>query len=294
MPVRNQPGGNLIDRVRRQTERRALEQAGRVTWKRLAAVADEYTEWQVFGLWVRAVVEATGDIPAMVAQEMESRTPLLLGGIRPDLDAAVRNGNCRGARIWEDVSLWAEMNPFIAAKRAGWLDAVRYFSSMSLRSIQAWSHGENVDKEWRGTAPVQFPSYPQWRSEVAAVARLSNPEGTAQQVLDSVRSVSEGEWAKLLQGFSDLIAFSLWTELVLEIEGSASKLVSKELAQRYAGFTLPHRTEGSKEVARSLHEWVIQHVLAITGQTQMLAALSFHVSHQPEYSATQVDGVQRS
>ena len=209
MPVRNQRGSSLIDQVRHQTELRALEQARRVTWRRLAAVADEYTEWQVFGLWVRAVVEATGSIPAMVAQEMESRTPLLLAGIAPDLDAAVRNGGGPGARTWEDVSRWTEMNFFIAAKQAGWLDAVRYFSSMSLSSMQAWSHWENVDKEWRGTAPMQFPSYPQWRSDVAAVARLANPDSTAQQVLDAVRSVSEAEWRNLLQGFSGLMTFSL-------------------------------------------------------------------------------------
>ena len=86
---------SLIDRVRQQTERRALEQAKRVPWKRLAEAADEYTDWQVFTLWLRAVVEAAGSIPAMVAQEMESRTPRLLDRIRPDVEAAVKNGTAR-------------------------------------------------------------------------------------------------------------------------------------------------------------------------------------------------------
>src|ERR1039457_99260 len=160
MPMqRNQRGGSLIDRVRHQTESRALDQAKRVPWKRLAAAADEYTDWQVFTLWLRAVVEAASSIPDIVAQELESITPQLLGRIRFGVEAAVKNREGTGARIWQDVSLWAEMNIFIAAKRAGWLDAVRFFSSMSLRSMQAWSHWENVDKEWRGIAPVQFPSY---------------------------------------------------------------------------------------------------------------------------------------
>ena len=123
---RDQRGGSLIDRVRQQTERRALEQAKRVPWKRLAEAADEYTDWQVFTLWLRAVVEAAGSIPAMVVQEMESRTPRLLERIRPDVEAAAKNGNGPGTRIWQDVSRWAEMNVFIGAKRAGWLDAVRY------------------------------------------------------------------------------------------------------------------------------------------------------------------------
>jgi hypothetical protein len=34
------------------------------------------------------------------------------------------------------------------------------------------------------------------------------------------------------------MAFSLWLELVLDIEGPTSRLVSKELAERYSGFSL--------------------------------------------------------
>jgi hypothetical protein len=255
---RNQRGGSLIDRVRHQTESRALDQAKRVPWKLLAAAADEYTDWQVFTLWLRAVVEAASGIPDPVAQELESRMPQLLGRIRLGIEAAVKNGNGAGARIWQDVSLWAEANIFIAAKRAGWLDAVRYFSSMSLRSMKAWSYWENIDKQWRAATPAQFPTYPQWQCEVAAVARLSNPDNMAQQVLDSVRGVSEAEWSNLLNRFSDLITFSLWMELVLDIEGPTSGLVSKELAERYGGFSVSPSAMGPPpgvELDASVRVW---------------------------------------
>ena len=128
----------------------------------------------------------------------------------------MKNGDGPGARIWQDVSQWAEMNVFIGAKRAGWLDAVRYYSSMSLRFMKAWSHWEDIDRRWRAAPPQHFPDYAQWQCEVAAVARLSNPDSIAQQVLDSVRGVSEAEWSRLLYGFSDLMAFCLWMELVLD------------------------------------------------------------------------------
>jgi len=59
---RSQRGGSLIVRVRQQTELLALEQARRVPWGRLAEAAEEYTDWQVFTLWLRAVVEAAGNI----------------------------------------------------------------------------------------------------------------------------------------------------------------------------------------------------------------------------------------
>jgi hypothetical protein len=57
------------------------------------------------------------------------------------------------------------------------------------------------------------------------------------------------------------------------------------LAERYGGFSLTHGTKGSKEVVRALNEWVIEHALAIADQKQMLAALSFHISHHPAYPA---------
>jgi hypothetical protein len=285
MLVGNQRGGKLADRVRNQTEIRALEQAKRVTWKRLAAAADEYTDWQVFGLWLRAVVDAAGSVPAMVAREMESRTPQLLARISPDLDAAAGIDGGPGAKVWQDVGLWAEINVFIAAKQARWLDAIRYFSSMSLRSMKAWSYWESIDKQWRQSTPKQFPSYTQWQCEVAAVTRLSNPDSTAQQVLASVQELSEAEWSHLLSRFTDLMAFSLWMELVLDIEGPTSVLVSTELGERHRGFSFPRGTRGSKEVVRALNGWALKHELAVAGQKQMLAALSFHVSHHPAYPA---------
>jgi hypothetical protein len=177
-----------------------------------------------------------------------------------------------------------ETNIFVVAKRAGWLDAVRYYSSMSLRSMKAWSHWENTDKQWCAAPPKYFPKYAKWQSEVADVAQLSNPNSTAQRVLDAVRGISDAEWSKLLNGFSGLITFSLWMELVLDIEGPTSALVSKELAVRYSGFSLS-RTLTSKAVVRALNDWALDHALAIADQKQMLAALSFHVSHHPAYPA---------
>jgi hypothetical protein len=281
---RNQRGGDFIGRVRRQTERRALGQARLVPWKRLAEAADEYAEWQEFTLWLRAVVEVAGGIPPMVERELDSRTPRLLGRVRRDVATALKNGESAGARIWQDVSRWAEANIFAVAKLAGWLDAVRYYSSTSLRSMKAWSHWEDIDRQWRASAPKQFPTYAQWQCEVAAVARLSNPASPAQEVLDAVRGISDAEWHKLLNGFSDLITFSLWMELVLDIEGPTSALVSKELADRYSRFRFSPAL-GSKAAVRALNEWALDHALAIADQKQMLAALSSHVTHYPAYPA---------
>ena len=282
---RNRRDGTLVDRVRQQTERRALEQAKRVPWKRLAAVADEYTEWQVFSLWIRAVVEAAKSLPATVVQEMGGRAPQLLGHIGADADAAVTSGGALGTWVWQEISEWADANIFINAKRENWLDAVRYFSAMSLRSLKAWTHWEQANEEWRLASPEVFPTYAQWQTEVAAVTCLSNPDSSAQHLLDCSRDLPESAWNSLRSGFADLIAFSLWMELVLDMEGSNSQSASKEFAKRYCGFSLPDSAIGSKEAVLALNDWAIEHTLRIAGRERMLAALSYYVGHHPSYYA---------
>ena len=118
------------------------------------------------------------------------------------------------------------------------------------------------------------------------MTRLSNPDDMAQHLLDSIRGIPEAEWSQLLSGFSDLIAFSLWMELVLDIEGPTSGLASNELAKRYGGFSLAGPASGSKEAVRSLNDWAIEHPLGIASQEHLLAALSFHVSHHPRILRT--------
>ena len=67
--------GNPSDRVRQHAETRALNEAKRVPWVVLANAAEEYTEWQVFALWVRALLDACEGLPAEVAAEVATRSP---------------------------------------------------------------------------------------------------------------------------------------------------------------------------------------------------------------------------
>ena len=109
---------------------------------------------------------------------------------------------------WEEVICWAEMNVFLAAKRGGWLDALRYFSAMSLRSMKAWSHWERVDADWRVSPPGKLPTLREWEGMVASVSRLSNAECAAQRTLDAMRTLA----SHLLAGYFDIPGFCLGPE----------------------------------------------------------------------------------
>jgi len=56
--------GSPSAQVRQYAEIRALDEAKRVPWRLLANAAHEYTEWQVFALWLRAVLDVCEELPA--------------------------------------------------------------------------------------------------------------------------------------------------------------------------------------------------------------------------------------
>ena len=169
-------------------------------------------------------------------------------------------------------------------REAGRLAGCRpvFFFDVAAFDESVVTSGSRTDEQWRVATPKQFPTYAQWQCEVAAVTRLSNPDDTAQHLLDSIRGVSEAEWTRLLSGFSDLMAFSLWMELVLDIEGPTSGLASKELAREVRW--LQSRGRGNRiQGSCSRHSTIGRSSMhsVLPARNSLLAALSFHVSHHP-------------
>jgi hypothetical protein len=276
--------GNVA-RVRNATERRALEQAKRVPWPYLAKAANEYTDWHVFALWARARVETANKVPTTVQLEIEQRAPGAFSALHSKVVATINRGAHPGVVAWEEVICWAEMNVFLAAKRGGWLDALRYFSAMSLRSMKAWSLWERVNADWRVSPPGKLPTLREWEGMVASVDQLSNPECAAQRTLDAMRTMRKSDWEKLLAAFTHLNAFCQWMELMLDVQKTMSAQLSQELLKRYPGFSLVGRRMAFKDAARYVTAWVLSHDMLGAKATGVLAALRFCLRHHPEYGA---------
>lgn len=275
----------LSKRAWEQAECRALDQARRVPWRRLAEAADEYTNWHIFTLWLRAVVDAARAIPEIVETELENRAPHALEPMRTQVMAALRTANRPGARLWSDMSQWVETNVFLAAKTESWLDAVHYFSSVSIRSMKAWAHWERTEEDWQKVLPAKFPTYEEWRTDVDSVNKLSNPESVCQQVVDAMNRVPPQNWKELETGFFDLTVFSLWMELVIEFSGPNSSMVKQQLHARYKGFESADDLSESKVNVRALNEWALSHQLREAKQRQLMPALSYQVRNHPRYHA---------
>lgn len=268
-------------RVRRQIESRALNEAKKVPWRILAEAADEYTDWQIFALWLRAVLDSCDTPPPEIALETQNRSPILLTRIASYLH---ENASPLGFRIWEEVIYWVEANVFAEAKLGKWLNAVRYFSSSSLLSMKAWSYWEEVDERWRAARPQPVPDYEQWRHSALSVTRLSNPEGDIQMVIDSVRSISAPRWEQLFGAFMDLTTLCLWIEILLGMGSTGEELVVRELARLYPSFDASSIKNSNSPISL-LTEWVFTHAAQFADIESLLPALSYHVKYHPAYHA---------
>jgi hypothetical protein len=249
---------------------------------KLAAAVQQANEWETFTLWLRAVVDAGGEIPSILEHELESRVPDFLKTIEPNLPVILK-ADAPGHELWNLAYDWGVVNIFGEPHRDGWLDAVHYFSSISLPYMKAWAHWERVNRKWRTNPPAELPAYKQWQSDVAALTQLSNPESVAQQVVGTVNSMPDAQWEHLSCRFFDLVAFSLWMELILDIYGARCRFLSDELANRYPGFAFSRPDLAPGEAVRELNSWAVQNTLHV--DESILAALSWHVRNNPAYYA---------
>jgi hypothetical protein len=281
MSLRARQRGSPADRVRRRVELRALDEALKVPWKILANAANEYTQWQVFALWLRAVLDVCEALSAEVALEIEKRSPFLVSQIESELGNA---GRSVGAHVWECVTQWAEANVFAEPTREGWMNAVRYFSSKSLLSIKAWSYWEEVHRQWRIAIPRPLPNYDRWTSSVSSVTQLSNPENEAQRILDSVRRIPEASWQQQFDTFLELTTLCLWIEILLGAERTGAELVAQELKRRYPRFD-SSGIRDSKTTISAFTDWVLGQEPPFVGEDPPLLALGYHIKCHPAYYA---------
>jgi hypothetical protein len=273
--------GSPSERVRQYAEVRALDEAKKVPWRLLANAADEYTEWQIFALWLRAVLNVCEVLPAEVANEVETRSPALLSQVQSRFDILAPP---RGGAVWEAVNDWAESTVFVEAKRDRWLNAIRYFSSTSLSSMKAWSYWESIHRRCQEQKPEYLLTYPEWISATYAVRRLSNPEGDAQKVLDSIGMMPEARWQLMFEAFAELTALCLWIETVLGIGQMGAALVTRELKVRHPGFEISS-IQNSGAAISGFMEWVIASEVPFVGSHLPLTALAYQTKRHPAYHA---------
>lgn len=163
--------GKAERRVQGLARRRATRQLLRVPLDRFSRVQQEYLEWESFSLWVGAIVDAEGRVPAQVSRIVEERCPGFL-----KYETQYRETHPKRASPLPLLLLeWIHERVFANAKREGWLDALIFFSVRDPYSQRAWAYWEHCEDEWSGRRPARYPSFYEWRLTAESWKGRSNP-----------------------------------------------------------------------------------------------------------------------
>jgi len=263
-----------------QYQKIAQDEARCVPWPQLMQFVEESLRWEVFVLWIRAVVNAANGVPPVVEQELESRIPGFLARVREELDSADEVGE----RLWNLVGTWIATHVLLQPKVEGWLNAVNFYSSRTMTYMKAWEHWERMTREWRTNPPAEWPSYERWQNDVAAVTQMRNPAGEPQRILDAMLSVPATEWERMLSAYRDIVVFGVWMELLQDLEGPQSPVVARALAAQYPGFAFSSGDLPSTAAVRELLAWVIMNVVRPPSE-EVMGSLGWNIKRHPEYYA---------
>lgn len=245
--------GGLAARLRRDTEEEALREALLIPWSRLLDSAEAYIEWRTFALWVRAITEMAGDVPAIVRGTLEVHCPGFLTSDRRSVD-------------WRALEDWIAAHHFAEAKVNGWLTALMYYAQADPRMEQAWALWERSTAAWRAAPPARWPTFDEWKVEAMAKAE---PTCLHEAVADLLESR----------------AFAIWVGCVSKPGRSASDLVMSELHRRYPGWfaaSCPMPAWGMPLLLRLVRSGDARWRAAARQQGWM-PTLRYHVLHHPRY-----------
>lgn len=125
------------------------------------SATSQYVEWEAFALWVRNLVEATREVPAIVQVTLEERCPGFLARVN-----AVRAKPCSDPQwLWDQLRRWIEEHAFAEALCDSSIDSVRADAHRQLRServVDYWTVAQDcLTKE-------ALPTFEQWLDQADA------------------------------------------------------------------------------------------------------------------------------
>jgi hypothetical protein len=221
-------------RVSEVARREADRQARRIVWQRLLEARQQYVEWNAFGLWARAIVEAEGQVPPWLLKVVEERCPGILAfGLAGEM--AYRDP-AFNRRIMELV----DANALSQAKDEGWLQAVTFYAVRDPAFARNCAYSQHCQAQWKRQPPSRYPSFEEWRraSEQCPDEILDAFEMTEdkRQIIKVSRTVGPERFAAAVAGYMEWEAFTYWVRSLLEFGAKFPDAVSKELQGRCPGF----------------------------------------------------------
>jgi hypothetical protein len=266
---------SLVLNVRLDSKQRALENALLVPWRELAASANEYVQWHAFFLWVRALVEATGDLPDGIRSELRTRCPGFLHG----------NESAEHPSLWKRLQEWIVMEHFAPAHAGGWFDAMMYYAYKDVRVKQAWSLWERSKADWGRPQPDKLPTFDQWKLQISATHTLAQGLTEKAPVVAAMENVDRGRLESAVADVIERRAVILWADCVSKTDQPLDPPVVAEIENRCPGAitVVPAEYTWSAPTLARLIRSVESHWRETARREGWHTALRYHVANHPRY-----------
>lgn len=150
-------------RKQRPTEYPAFEKwhqdaLGRSIADDIAVLPARYLEWEAFAFWVRDVVEAAHEFPALVEAELERRCPGFTAHAREQ-----RAKLCSDPQwLWGELLDWIESHNFKNTSSVLSLDDIRSTAHSHLRGERIADYAAECSLKWSRQLPTALPDFDQW------------------------------------------------------------------------------------------------------------------------------------
>jgi hypothetical protein len=221
------PDRESAARLQRYAQERADEQARRIPWQQLHQTRQQYLDWQEFCLWVRAIIEAEGSMPAWLFSIVDQRCP----GFLP-IDTEKTSNRPLSLRL-ED---WIGEHIFGFATKEGWFNAVEFYAVRDPRYQRAEVCWSECVKKWRHARPIRYPSFEEWQAMAAACDETAHLVREQRKAQASAKLVDRERLEGAIARYIDWEAFAYWARPALERGRPIPTEVNEELERRCPGF----------------------------------------------------------
>ncbi len=271
----------LVVQVRLDTRQKALQQSLLVPWRRLEESAAEYTDWHIFGLWVRTFAERGERLPEIVSSALRARCP---GFLERQAGWQEQRLNDRHL-MWHALEEWIASHVFAEAKRQGWFEAVMYYAYKDLRVEQAWSLWARTNDALSPKGPTSWPTLKEWIEQVSRTYSLTQPAGVNARVLEALAKVEPARLRRAVWDSLESRALVLWMACICKPGQSLDDLTLEGLQRRCPGFLVP---SGDRPLwDRSMFYRLIRFAEAdwrVSAHSEGWgAALRYHVRNHPRF-----------
>jgi hypothetical protein len=266
---------NLVLKVRLDRKQRALQQALLVPWRELAARTDEYVEWHTFVLWIRTIMDAGGNLEDGIRSELRVRCPAFL-----DSDQSAKH-----QPIWKLLEEWLAANLFADANAGGWFDAIIYYAYRDVRVEQAWSLWERARAEWRLSRPTQWPTFDQWKVQIAATYTLAQSGTEKARVVAAMANIDRDRLQSAVNEIVERRAVVLWADCVSKLNKPLDPTVFAEIEKRCSAATdvIPAERLWQAPALSHLVRRVESEWREAARREGWYAALRYHVANHARY-----------